>query len=73
MNAGEGDKNDLFCFFKQDERKQDQPQQNNMPDKKHNNTNRGEERRGDHIKKVMDCESAKTIIQVIEHLCIGWN
>lgn len=43
VNAGEGDKNDWFVFFKQDEREQEQPQQNNN----HNNTDRGEKRKGE--------------------------
>lgn len=43
MNAGGGDKNVSFCFFKHDER-QEMPQQNNLPDKNHNTTDRGEKR-----------------------------
>lgn len=39
-----GDKNVSFCFSKHDER-QEQLQQNNLPDKNHSNSNKGEERR----------------------------
>ena len=43
-NVGGGDRNGSFCFFKQDER---QEQQNNLTDENHSNTDRGEERRGE--------------------------
>lgn len=41
-----GDKNGSFCFYKHNDR-QEQPQQNNLPDKNHKKHARGEKRRGE--------------------------